>query len=70
MNRFDRAEGRSDEPLWHLDEELGELELQDRPGGPDRYTVRLKARTESDSYRARQEFYPLSQGGTKNGYGT
>lgn len=38
-----------EEPFWHLDEELGELELRERPSGPDVYTVRLKAHTRGPS---------------------
>ncbi len=67
MNRIDHVEDRSDEPRWHLDEELGELPLQERPGGPDRYTVRLKARTERGSYCGGQELYPLSHDDPKQG---
>jgi hypothetical protein len=53
-------------PFWHLDEELGELELKERPGGPDLYTVRLKAHTERGPYYRDRELYPLSHDGTKH----
>jgi hypothetical protein len=55
-----------EEPFWHLDEALGEIELQERPSGPDLYTVRLKARTASSPYRAKSEFYPLQHDGTEH----
>ncbi len=55
-----------EEPLWHLDEELGEIELQQRPSGPDLYTARLKARTASSSYHATRELYPLQHDGTEH----
>jgi len=56
----------SEEPFWHLDEALGELELKERPSGPDRYTVRLKARTGTSRYRPQSEIYPLTHAGTEH----
>jgi hypothetical protein len=53
-------------PFWHLDEELGELELEERPSGPDVKSVRLKAHTESGPYQSDRELYPLAQHGTKH----
>jgi len=55
-----------EEPLWHLDEELGEIELQERPSGPDLYAVRLKARTASSPYHAKRALYPLQHDGTEH----
>jgi len=55
-----------EKPFWDLDEELGELELQERPGGPDLYTVRLKAQTATAPYSARRELYPLEQDGIEH----
>jgi hypothetical protein len=57
---------REEAPFWTIDEELGELELMQRPGGPDRYTVRLKAHTATAPYRARRELYPLQHDGTEH----
>jgi hypothetical protein len=57
-----------EEPFWHLDEALDELELQERPSGPDLYTVRLKAHTDSVSYYADRELYPLQRDGTKHAH--
>jgi hypothetical protein len=63
-----RPEGELDqeETFWHLDEELGELELQERPGGPGLYTVRLKARMATGPYHAERVLYPLSFDGTQH----
>jgi len=55
-----------EKPFWHLDEELGEIELQERPSGPDLYAVRLKARTASSPYHAKRELYPLQHDGTEH----
>ena len=55
-----------DQPFWHLDEELGELMLRERPSGPDLYRVRLKARTAASPYHAKRELYPLSHDGTEH----
>jgi hypothetical protein len=54
-----------DEPFRSLEEELGKLELMERPGGPDRYTVRLKARTTPCPCGAKRELYPLKHDGTE-----
>ncbi len=59
----EREPQKVDEPFWHLDEELGELELMERPGGPDVYTVRLKAHTTTSPYHATRELYPLERDG-------
>jgi hypothetical protein len=56
----------SEAPFWHLDEELGELELKERPSGPDLYTVRLKAHTATAPYHAKRELYPLTHDGTEH----
>jgi hypothetical protein len=64
--RHEASEDSLSKPFWHLDEELGELELQDRPGGPDIYAVRLKAHQSSSPYRAQRELYPLERDGTKH----
>ncbi|HLJ67027.1 MAG TPA: hypothetical protein VKX16_06675 [Chloroflexota bacterium] len=56
----------AEEPFWHLDEELVELELKERPSGPEPYSVRLKARTESTPYYPKRELYPLSHSGRKH----
>jgi hypothetical protein len=63
-----RPEGElhQEEAFWHLDEELGELELQERPGGPELYTVRLKAHTAHGPYQAERVIYPLSCDGTQH----
>jgi hypothetical protein len=45
---------------------LGELELQERPGGPELYTVRLKAHTASDAYQADRVLYPLAHDGIQH----
>jgi len=55
-----------EEPFWTIDEELGELELRERPGGTDLYTVRLKAHTSSVPYHPDRELYPLAHEGTKH----
>lgn len=55
-----------EEPFWHLDEVLGELELRERPSGPDLYTVRIKARTAFSPYHATRELYPLEHDGTEH----
>ncbi len=55
-----------EKPFWHLDEELGEIELQEHPSGPDLYTARLKARTMSFPYHAKRELYPLRHDGTEH----
>jgi hypothetical protein len=52
--------------FWHLDEELGELELQERPGRSELYTVRLKAHTARGPYQAERAIYPLSCDGTQH----
>lgn len=57
---------RAEAPFWHLDEALGELELQERPGGPDIYTVRLKAHSVTGPYLAKQQLYPLQHDGTQH----
>jgi hypothetical protein len=54
------------ESFWHLDEELGSLELMERPSGPEIYTVRLKAQTNTGPYYANRELYPLSRDGTQH----
>ena len=54
-----------EEPFWTIDEELGELELLERPSGPALYTVRLKARQESAPYHPKRELYPLAHKGTR-----
>jgi hypothetical protein len=63
-----RPEGElhQEEAFWHLDEELGELELQERPGGPELYTVRLKAHTAHGPYQAERVIYPLCCDGTQH----
>jgi len=55
-----------EEPFWTIDEKLGELELRERPGGPDLYTVRLKAHTSSVPYHLDSQLYPLAHGGAKH----
>jgi len=55
-----------EQPFWHLDEALGEIELQERPSGPDLYAVRLKARTASFPFHAKRELYPLQHDGTEH----
>jgi len=55
-----------EQPFSHLDEALGEIELQERPSGPDLYTARLKARTASSPYHAKRELYPLRHDGTEH----
>lgn len=62
----EREPCEQEEPFWHLDEELGELELKERPSGPDLYTVRLKAHTASSPYHAKRELYPLAHDGTEH----
>jgi hypothetical protein len=52
-------------PFWSIDEELIELELQESPSGPQRYSVRLKAHTETSPYHPRKTIYPLQQRGTQ-----
>ncbi len=52
--------------FFPLDEELGEIELQERPSGPDLYTARLKARTASFPYQAKRALYPLQHDGTEH----
>jgi hypothetical protein len=59
-------ESRIEAPFWHLDEELGELELRERPSGPDIYTVRLKAHTATGPYLANQQLYRLQHDGTQH----
>jgi hypothetical protein len=49
-----------------LDEELGELELQERLSGPDTYMVRLKAHTATLPYHTNRELYPLQHNGTQH----
>jgi len=66
VSRLEREGDTEKKPFWHLDDELGELKLQERPGGPDRYTVRLKARTATTPYHAKRELYPLKYEGTEH----
>src|SRR5579862_5587295 len=53
-------------PFWHLDEALGELELQAQVGGPEVYSVRLKARTATYPYRGGRELYALQHNGLEH----
>lgn len=65
------TERRHDSPLyeqdsfWTIDQALGEIELRERPSGPDTYMLRLKAHAAAVPYRARSELYPLSHDGTR-----
>jgi hypothetical protein len=63
---LERGKEPVEAPFWDLDEALGALELRERPGGQDRYTVRLKAHTNSGPYHAARELYPLLQDGTQH----
>lgn len=56
---------REEAPFWTIDEELTELELQESPSGSQRYSVRLKAHTETSPYEARKTIYPLEHNGTQ-----
>ncbi len=53
------------DPFWHLDEQLTELSLKERASGPDVYTVRLKAHTETSPYTPQHTIYPLKRSGTQ-----
>jgi hypothetical protein len=53
-------------PFWHPDEELGELELKERPNASDGNMVRLKAHTATIPYHAKRELYPLEHDGTEH----
>jgi hypothetical protein len=64
--RTEGEQSHAQDALWHLDEGLGELELRERPRGPDTYAVRLKARTATSRYRARRELYSLQHDGTQH----
>jgi hypothetical protein len=52
-------------PFRTIDEELAELDLQESPAGPQRYSVRLKAHADTSPCEARETIYPLEQGGTQ-----
>jgi hypothetical protein len=51
------------EDFWTIDEELCELELKERPGGPDIYSVRFKGHTSSSPYDRARVIYPLAHDG-------
>jgi hypothetical protein len=54
-----------EDSYWHLDEALTELDLQERPSGPERYAVRFKAHIETSSYTPRKTIYLLGHSGTQ-----
>lgn len=56
---------RDETPFWTIDEQLTELELRESASGPQFYSVRFKAHTETRPYDPKKTIYPLQHNGTQ-----